>query len=554
MINLPKTDKFFKASLERFYALNNQQILLNSTFLFLFSLWFPLKGASFAFKDQVKVQVVALEKNIKIVSKIYSDTLLNIRDIIEDERKQNKEPNLKRLFRGRLPEGIGDIFILDEELNIINTLNSDENRYRGTNLAKRSYLYRLKLNPFKVHIDQPIFGAVSNAWAVPISVAIKDENNKFDGAIILSIKLESFSNILNDNRLNTSLKDISYTMQSVDRAQNIYDISLLYAAPKLFFLRNILPSSQNDINISFPSLTLNNQLSLIYDIQQLRKDFLQVTLIHFLVFYLLALALIGLRYVLRKQIIIPIRILTNEIASLLPHETISEKLVYQDNIKIIESLDDYVKNIIIQFNEFTRLNRCLNHQLKANTEILKNIVISLKESQKISHEFLEDLCSSLNKINSSKITSAINELENTTESLIKFSLNKITSTPLLPEMIDIYEIVNNVFGPKAVVDRSDYSNKEQLSLYKESLIEALRVINSILQETFKAKVYIQIMNKNNELSLEFLNIPTEALSYLDTTIHLRELRLLLYMNKGSISLGHPKDGFQVLSINFSSVY
>jgi hypothetical protein len=498
-----------------------------------------------------KIQVLALEHNIELVSKIYSDTLLNIRDEIEEAQLYKKKLNLKKLLKNRLPDGIGEIFILNKDLDIINALYASEDQYKSHNLSHRNYIHHLKLNPFKVHIDKPSTGRVTRSWMVPMSVAIKDTYNKFNGAVIFSITLTSFSKLLNNTRLTASLQEISYSIEAVKLLHYSYNLNLLNASPKVFFIKNILLSSSNDIVLSFQSAILNNQLSLIYNISDLKTRFYKKTAVHFLILYCLGLSIIILRDLFRSQIYLPLKILTNEIASIIPNERANIKsFSIQENIQLIESLTSLIRNIIIKFNEFSYLNDNLKYQIKVNTNILKNVLLALQENQKMSHEFIEDFCTQFDQYELVKVTNIIKELESSTDDLIKFSLTNVSTKLLLLQEINVYQLIVNIYGQEAVNHSSEYIKKSSYLFYKEPFEKALQIIKYLLTSIFNIKLSIQLNIDDKMLIITFSMIPIEALTSIRNHLNFFELQLILYINKGKFFCATPDNDFQDIYLSF----
>ncbi|MDF2966036.1 MAG: hypothetical protein K0Q51_1424 [Rickettsiaceae bacterium] len=272
-------------------------------------------------------------KVIYLQNSISSLELQRLKNKIEKEKitKNIKVKDVLKQLRPQVSDNIKEILLLDKNLNVISTLYQD--KYKGINLKHRQYLQQLSQNIDNIYIDEPVIGALTHSWAIPLTGAIVDINNNFDGALVFSLHLKSFSEFLKKKKYTPVLEKIHF-LKSPLKEKNYINVDKFFGYPIKNFIKLILSNKDYKLRFLNYSNTLEQKLYITYDINNLMEKFYNQIKIYFISILLCSIIICLIIKLLKNKIVSPIKRIIERIKNTLQlYENNSETLIRNENIK-----------------------------------------------------------------------------------------------------------------------------------------------------------------------------------------------------------------------------
>lgn len=109
----------------------------------------------------------------------------------------------------------GGFYWIDTQQRIV--LSSREGRLeRPVDISDRDFMKRAITAPWTIHIGQPVEGRVSKRWVIPIAMGLTDAQDRFVGAISVSLSIkalsQAISQVLKDGAIDFAITNTAFTL------------------------------------------------------------------------------------------------------------------------------------------------------------------------------------------------------------------------------------------------------------------------------------------------------------------------------------------------------
>jgi methyl-accepting chemotaxis protein len=541
-------NKFFsRFNLENSLSFFKVIVFLTAILGFIIILLYEVKQSTEKFKHIIIDEINMLEANITTELQKQIIELHKIKGIIE--KRRIKYPNNKKIIikeiTPKISDTIGEILLLDKDLNIISALYEEERSYKNTKLTHREYLKRLKQNPENIQIDDPVIGVLTKTWAIPLAGAILNLHNKFDGALIFSIKINYLSKILSNKKYTPVLKKIFFHRNESQRVKYIPKNSFLEESYK-FFVRNVIFSKKNKFKIIAHSNAFSQNIYIVYDIADIRGKLYRSLLIDFFVIVSIAIIISLITNLLQNKIILPIKRTLERVENVIStQEKSTNHAVNDDNLKndkinrLIRTFDSLLAN----FQQTNKIIENLNNNIIVSHVFFNSIIKNIKENNKFASEVLQDKIEVINlPYLLSDLSQAIKENDKVVEELhdlsvscskdIKYGKEEINPITWIKENITQYDL-------KIDGDTDDCN----LMLYKNSFAEIIHNIFLLTRYSQDAELYIQV--KRNEQYCQIDLSPIIISTEITTSNYFKLQKLQLRALINNIIITFDKSSAQV---------
>lgn len=181
---------------------------------------------------------IAILTSIWVTFETYTDQSRKLsaemeQEALRIERGMTSEINrasylLEAIGRQILQRGNSDVTVIAQMLRSFDTANDyysvflwvDEDLHAVTSsrqgilenpvdISDRDYIIRSQVEPFKIHVGQPIQGRVSNTLVIPMAMGLTDYTGRYMGSVTLSLDLQSMSRIVQEHVRN---QDVGFAL------------------------------------------------------------------------------------------------------------------------------------------------------------------------------------------------------------------------------------------------------------------------------------------------------------------------------------------------------
>ncbi len=458
------------------------------------------------FASVIGKEAELLERNIAYVSQVYTVDLHNLKHKIEKTyhgKVTNQDSKLKSLIN-TIPEGVGEILILNKDFIIVSALHSKKYNKINHDLSYRKYILRLKNNPNEMQINEPVIGILTKTWAIPMAIGITDNNNKFSGAIIFSITLSTFSKVLKDKRYLADLKDVIFT-KDVLTSQKTFHLYELIAEPIYFFVNYVIVNSSEHLYISCDSKAVVDKLTMVFNVEKLKAQYLRSILIYIMLICLGACLYLFIVNKFNKEIMQPLKGIADSMAKVVESQTLSNNGALTSNpSNSIGYLSSVANKLTDHLYEVKETNNRLNEKIVISHSFFSSLLNSLYQNQKFTTELIEDVFASntgknLHYLN---LDNLIQDMDNFSAEIIDLAGKCSHYLKIGKVEIDILSTFKEIFVINEVVYVGS-KEKNCLELYKEPFIELLQNIQSLIPVSDRHLITLCIEKQFKEGNLLF---------------------------------------------------
>ncbi len=246
-------------------------------------------------------------------------------------------------------------------------LTSDEGKIEKIlDLSERSYIKKARIDPWKLHFNEPSFGTPTKQWIIPAGFGVTDHEGKFLGTIGMGFNISNLSNHIEQN---LSLGSASYiilnefgdiVLHSSDVRFNNQDdyfkkqsITELSQGIDAEFLKETI--TYKNITYSFCSIIKDTPFTILsgYNENLKRKELVTRILSKISGFIIMGFLLIFVFMLLRRMLVSPIILLSNA-AEEIRSNNITKLSIKESNVREINILAEQLKRLIDYIGELKK--------------------------------------------------------------------------------------------------------------------------------------------------------------------------------------------------------
>jgi hypothetical protein len=500
--------------------------------------------ASYEFQKMVVEEAKILEANISNVIRSYSQELIDLKLKVEKLKiKQKKiQPDHLRKIKFQPLSGVGEVLLLNKNLEIVSALYNPKDTYINHSLKHRDYLRALVKEPDKIQIDEPLIGVLTRSWAIPLAVSITDINNNFDGALIFSIELKAFTKFIKNRKFGNYLNDILFSNADLSNYK-VTGATEVAVSPLTNYIQNIIFNTQSYLGVLYHYSVHEQEIILLFDTALIKRDLLIKIMKSLLVIIALTSAIIIFASFVEAKIISPVRNIISKIEDLARQTDSGLVLNQNGSLEKVERFINTFEGFLQIFQETVSANRALNVRVQHlyEREMISHnfftaLIEKIKEKQKYALELVGDTLE-LSSLSHSLtgLTSIVQDTDVFTQDLYKLSLECSEYIKLGRQEIDIVSLVRDYIDPRKIFLESD-SESIILNLYKQPFEATIQQVMSTINTAQDENINIAIKDFEKICIIEFFPV---KLSRVPSTTHFNQLtktQLISLINNTFINL------------------